>query len=99
MQQGSWSFKPVTNKFGVGFPRTGGKRLISHMTKDASNEILNLAELEARWNVCGATIYNRRRKEGLRYFRMGRLLYFKLSDIHAFEQAQLEKTNGQEVSA
>jgi hypothetical protein len=65
--------------------------------EDLSKEILNVERLKVRWNCCEATVHNRRKKDGLPYFRLGRLLYFRLSDVLEYERARL-KTDKEAVA-
>jgi Helix-turn-helix domain len=52
---------------------------------------LNIKQLAARWNVTTKTVRNRRAEGVLKSLRIGRIILFRIEDIRAYEEAQMEK--------
>lgn len=56
-----------------------------------SRETLNTRQLAERWGCGVQTLVNRRhRGEGPRWFRIGRLVRYRLVDVEAYEDAQAQ---------
>lgn len=60
----------------------------------AGGEIIDIAQLAARWGVSEQTIYNQRhRNEGPPSMRIGRKIKYRLVDVLAWEEAQIAKAS------